>query len=179
MIEQLPHPTVADIEALTRLWEASVRATHHFLQEKDIAFYRPLAEKGIATVEKLYVTQDASGFTAFMGIESDKIEMLFVDPRHRGRQLGRRMVEYAVEKCGVRKVDVNEQNTQAVGFYHHMQFRPVSRDHADPAGKLYPILHMEIESRHPDAIPRFSNRQVNRTENDFLKESTAEEIENK
>lgn len=144
MIEQLSRPTVADIEALTRLWEASVRATHHFLKEEDIAFYRSLVEKGVATVERLYVTQDASGFTAFMGIEADKIEMLFVDPRHRGRQLGRRMVEYAVEKCGVRKVDVNEQNTQAVGFYRHMQFRPVSRDHADPAGKHHPILHMEL-----------------------------------
>lgn len=27
---------------LTDLWEASVRATHHFLQEEDIRFIRPL-----------------------------------------------------------------------------------------------------------------------------------------
>lgn len=146
MTERLLHPTFGDIEALTRLWEASVRATHDFLPEEDIAFYRPLAEEGIASVAELYVTRDASGFTAFMGIEAGKIEMLFVDPRHRGQGLGGRLIDFALRECGARQVDVNEQNTQAMGFYRHMGFRITGRDAQDPSGNPYPILHMEIGS---------------------------------
>ena len=32
----------ADYQALIALWEASVRATHHFLQEADIIALKPL-----------------------------------------------------------------------------------------------------------------------------------------
>ena len=32
----------ADYQALIALWEASVRATHHFLQEADITTLKPL-----------------------------------------------------------------------------------------------------------------------------------------
>lgn len=31
-----------DYQELVELWEASVRATHFFLKEKDIAFFKPL-----------------------------------------------------------------------------------------------------------------------------------------
>ncbi len=42
------------------------------------------------------------------------------------------------------KVDVNEQNPQAVGFYEHMGFRLVSKSELDGEGKPYPILHMQL-----------------------------------
>ncbi len=144
MPEQLFHPTSGDIEILTQLWEASVRATHHFLPAEEVDFYRPLAAEGIASIAELYVLRGTAGFKAFMGIEAGKIEMLFVDPRYRGQGLGGQLIDFALRECGVREVDVNEQNTQAVGFYIHMGFRIVRRDAVDPSGKPYPILHMEI-----------------------------------
>ncbi|ENH9207696.1 GNAT family N-acetyltransferase, partial [Vibrio vulnificus] len=45
---------------------------------------------------------------------------------------------------GVTKVDVNEQNPQAVGFYEHMGFKVVSRSPLDDMGKPFPILHMTL-----------------------------------
>lgn len=147
MTKQLFHPTFGDIEALTRLWEASVRATHDFLPEEEIAFYRPLAEEGIASAEELHVIRDGDGFIAFMGIEAGKIEMLFVDPRYRGRGLGEELIGLAIRERGARQVDVNEQNPQAVGFYRHLGFRVTGRNAVDPSGRPYPILHMEIGSR--------------------------------
>ena len=62
-------------------------------------------------------------------------------PRAEG--LGRELVEHVTVHCGVRRVDVNEQNAQAAGFYARMGFRVVSRDALDPSGRPYPILHLE------------------------------------
>lgn len=44
-------------------------------------------------------------------------------------------------------VDVDEQNTQAVGAYQRMGFAVSGRSSVDDAGRPYPLLHM----RQPDA----------------------------
>ncbi len=54
------------------------------------------------------------------------------------------LVEYALQHMKVTKVDVNEQNEQAVGFYEHVGFKTVSRSELDSLGMPYPILHMEL-----------------------------------
>ena len=134
MIEQLPSPAPHELDALTSLWESSVRATHRFLAPKDIEFYR-----------RIYVIRDnENGFAAFAGVEADMLEMLFVAPSARGKGLGRKLIEYLVVHRGIRRVDVNEQNTQAVGFYARMGFRVASRDALDPSGRPYPILHLTL-----------------------------------
>lgn len=84
------------------------------------------------------------GFTAFAGVAGDMLEMLFVAPGARGKGFGRQLVNYVTRHCGVRRVDVNEQNPQAAGFYERMGFRSAGRDAADPSGRPYPILHMEL-----------------------------------
>ncbi len=40
MIERIESPAPAELEALTDLWERSVRATHGFLAPEDTAFFR-------------------------------------------------------------------------------------------------------------------------------------------
>ena len=115
MIERIESPAPAELEALTDLWERSVRATHDFLAPEDIAFFRRMVrEEALPGVEELHVIGDEkNGFAAFAGVEAGKLEMLFVAPEKRGRGLGRELVEYLVARRGVRRVDVNEQNAQA------------------------------------------------------------------
>lgn len=145
MIEKLATPAAHELDALTDLWERSVRATHDFLAPEDIPFFRRMVrEEALSGVEELYVIRDSeNGFAAFAGIESDRLEMLFVAPSARGKGLGRELVEHVAVHCGVRRVDVNEQNAQAAGFYARMGFHIVSRDALDPSGRPYPILHLE------------------------------------
>lgn len=177
IIEHLTTPTPAELDALTALWEASVRATHAFLAPEDIPFFRQMVRREALPTVDLYViretgageseagksvaeesragnsgtgnsgTGNSCAFAAFAGIGGDMLEMLFVAPEARGRGLGRALVEYVTAHCGVRRVDVNEQNPQAAGFYRRMGFRTTRRDALDPSGKPYPILHMELE--HP------------------------------
>ena len=74
---------------------------------------------------------------AFLGVDGNNIEMLFVDPDKRGMGLGRELVKYAVCKLKCNKVDVNEQNEQAVAFYDRMGFVLQSRDDNDSSGKPF------------------------------------------
>jgi len=43
-------------------------------------------------------------------------------------------------------LDVNEQNTQALGFYLHQGFEIVGRSPKDGLGQPYPLLHMRRHS---------------------------------
>ena len=145
MIERLPSPAPHELDALTSLWESSVRATHRFLAPEDIEFYRRMVREEALQAVELYVIRDnENGFAAFAGVEADMLEMLFVAPSARGKGLGRILIEYLVAHRGIRRVDVNEQNTQAVGFYARMGFRFASRDALDPSGRPYPILHLTL-----------------------------------
>ncbi|WP_374755463.1 hypothetical protein [Runella slithyformis] len=44
----------------------------------------------------------------------------------------------------VQRVDVNEQNPQALGFYERMGFAVISRSALDGLGKPYPLLHLQL-----------------------------------
>lgn len=145
MIRHLVSPTPAELDALTDLWEGSVRATHDFLSEADIRFYRGVVRTQALPATALYVLYDAARRPiAFLGMEQEKIEMLFVACDHLHRGAGRRLVEYAVTRCGARRVDVNEQNVAAAGFYRRMGFRLLRRDALDASGRPFPILHLSL-----------------------------------
>ncbi|MEP7271974.1 MAG: acetyltransferase [Acidobacteriota bacterium] len=140
--------TEADLARLIEVWEASVRATHHFLSESDIAFLRPLVGHGLLKLERLVCVRGANGqVTAFAGISEHKLEALFIDPAGRGTGIGRNLLRYAVDNLGVTTVDVNEQNEQAVGFYLHMGFVTEGRSETDGLGKPFPLLHMRLRPR--------------------------------
>lgn len=135
----------SDYRALTELWEASVRATHHFLKREDILFYKTLIFNEYLGAVNLFYKKDAlNHITGFLGTSGDKIEMLFIDPAYRGNGIGRELLNYAVTCLGSEKVDVNEQNEQAVGFYLRFGFEVTGRSEVDSMGKPYPILNMEL-----------------------------------
>lgn len=60
---------------------------------------------------------------AFMEIEDKKLEMLFIKNSERGRGYGCQLLTYGIEKYGICKLIVNEQNPEAKGFYEHMCFK--------------------------------------------------------
>jgi putative acetyltransferase len=127
------------------VWEASVRATHDFLKEEDITYFKPLIlNEYLKAVDLRCVRNDQHQIVGFLGVAEEKIEMLFLDPDVRGKGIGKMLVDYALQKMHVTKVDVNEQNKQAVGFYEHVGFQRISRSELDALGMPYPILHMEI-----------------------------------
>ena len=134
-----------DFSRIVEVWEASVRKTHHFLTEADVESFEPLVEQELRSVAELACVRDGAGqVVGFVGVEKDKVEALFVHPEWRGQGTGRRLLEHAVRTLTATRVDVNEQNEQAVGFYQRMGFGVVGRSELDGLGKPFPLLHMRL-----------------------------------
>jgi len=60
------------------------------------------------------------------GGSEEKIEMLFIHPAKRGEGIGTLLNNFAVEQLGTNRVDVNEQNEQAVTFYKKLDTRSLA-----------------------------------------------------
>ena len=144
MITINPDRTPTLINALTALWERSVRATHHFLTEDDIQRLTPFVKMGLSGIDTLIIANDNSGPIAFMGIDAGKIEMLFVSPDYLGKGIGTELAVLGITHYQVRYVDVNEQNPQAAGFYRHIGFEMFERTERDEQGNPFPILKMKL-----------------------------------
>lgn len=128
------------------VWENSVRATHDFLTEEDIEFFKPIImEQAFPNVTLRCIKGDNNQIIGFVGVHEDKIEMLFIHDSARGKGVGKVLLGYAIVQLGAIKVDVNEQNPNAVGFYQHLGFQVTSRSATDDMGKPFPILHMELK----------------------------------
>ena len=132
------------VERLVGVWEHSVRATHTFLSEAEVAEIKPFVPQTLAGVETLVVAEKDDEPLGFMGVQDGRLEMLFLDPGARGQGLGRRLLEHGIERLGVRELTVNEQNPQAVGFYEHLGFKTYRRTELDEEGRPYPLLYMRL-----------------------------------
>ena len=112
---------VTDYPRLMEIWESAVLSTHDFLKEEDFIYY-----KGQLPVYFQYVNlfgfEQEGTLIGFMGIAEGNLEMLFIDNNYRGTGVGKKLITYAIDNLQVTKVDVNEQNIQAVGFYKHIGF---------------------------------------------------------
>ena len=137
--------TAEDYPELLAVWENSVRATHDFITEDDIAFFKPIIiEQAFPNVTLKCIKDENKTILGFVGVHECKIEMLFILNAARGKGIGKALLNFAVEQLAANKVDVNEQNPLAVGFYQHMGFKVASRSPLDDMGKPFPILHMEL-----------------------------------
>ena len=140
---RLEQPSRGDYQALIALWEASVRATHHFLPDEEIATLRELIlEHYFDAVTSLApaTTRDRRLLRGARGQHRDAV--------HRPGAAWGRGWPPASGRChrpaGATRVDVNEQNEQALGFYRHLGFEVVGRSPLDGQGKPYPLLHMTL-----------------------------------
>lgn len=135
------------IARLTQIWEGSVRATHNFLTEADIEKLRPLVQTGLKEIDNLWQVVDEKGISrGFMGTANSKLEMLFIEDTYRGNGIGGSIMSFLLEKHSINKVDVNEANEQAYGFYKRYGFKCYARSEYDEQGNNFPILHLEVKT---------------------------------
>src|SRR5919199_6166170 len=86
-----------DRERLLKLWERSVRATHHFLEDSDLLVLRPLVAEELASdaVDWWVLLSVKEALIGFLGFASNTIEGLFIDPDHHGQGGGKFLVAHA------------------------------------------------------------------------------------
>lgn len=139
------------IQELTEVWLCSVKSTHHFLTEQDIKKLYPLVSEALENVPFLLTAQNKENeYAGFMGIEGNKLEMLFIHPKAQKQGLGREFVNHALNAYRIGFVDVNEQNPDAYAFYRKMGFVCFGRSERDGLGNDFPLLHLKYARNHEE-----------------------------
>lgn len=134
------------VASLLNIWESSVKATHLFLSENEIQKIKEYVPAALKEISNLIIIEETSDKpVAFMGIEGNKIEMLFVAADERGKGFGKALIQYGIKNYAVNEVTVNEQNPLAIGFYEHLGFKVHKRTPVDEQGNPYPLLYMQLQ----------------------------------
>ncbi len=133
------------IAQLMKVWKDSVKETHLFLSDLEINNIQKYIPQAVTDISHLIITENENGVPiAFMGIDKQKLEMLFIAPKERGLGLGKKLIEYGIKEYSINELGVNEQNPQARGFYERMGFQVYKRTETDEQGRPYPILYMKL-----------------------------------
>lgn len=136
--------TTDDYPTLVEIWRSSVLATHDFLAESDFeAIAANLATSYFPAVTLTIATRQDEA-VGFAGTLAGQLEMLFVAADARRTGVGSALLTDVITNQGVTKVDVNEQNQDAVDFYLSHQFIQIDRSPLDSDGRPYPILHLVL-----------------------------------
>lgn len=136
------------INELLEVWESSVIATHNFLSSDEIKNIKKYVPQALINVAHLVIVENKDNIPiAFMGIEKKRLEMLFIQNNERGKGIGKKLLNYGINKHNINELTVNEQNINAKGFYEYMGFITYKREELDEQGNPYPILYMKLRSK--------------------------------
>ena len=104
------------IKQLLEVWEDSVKATHTFLSNKEIENIKKYVPHTLKNIPYLIIAKNKNDIpVAFMGIDGQKLEMLFIKNNERSKGLGKQLLNYGIEKFNIKELTVNEQNPAAKG----------------------------------------------------------------
>jgi putative acetyltransferase len=144
MSQQIRLASAGDYPRIMEIWESAVKATHDFLAEEDFNYFKEIIPRDFLPNLEVYLITDDHQAQGFASVAEGNLEMLFIHNDNRGKGYGKKLYEFMKEKTGLTKVDVNEQNPQAIGFYEKMGFRQTGKSEKDGSGKDYPIIHMSL-----------------------------------
>lgn len=144
-IYEVKERTPALLQELLEIWEKSVKATHLFLSDTEVDNIKEYVPKVLGEIPHLIVAEvNKESPAAFMGIDGQKLEMLFISDEERGKGVGKKLIQYGITSYSINELAVNEQNPLAKGFYEHMGFQVYKRTNTDEQGNPYPLLYMRL-----------------------------------
>ena len=135
--------SVDERDRLFEIWHDAVKATHHFLDDAAFDEIADLVKtKYLPSKDFLVAVDDTDSPVGFMGTNENEVESLFIDPDCFGKGIGKAFIDHMKSHHAEVRLEVNEQNPKAVGFYEASGFKVVKRDETDDHGRPFPILHM-------------------------------------
>lgn len=144
MSQNIRLATAEDYPRIMEIWESAVNATHDFLAEEDFNYFKEAIPRDYLPHLEVYLITENNESKGFASVAEGNLEMLFIHNDTRGKGYGKTLYQFMKEKTGLTKVDVNEQNPQAIGFYEKMGFKKTGRSEKDGSGKNYPLIHMSL-----------------------------------
>jgi len=136
--------TPQDAARNLEIWRAAVDATHDFLSPQHRAEIDGIVAGWLPTAALWVLVDEADRSLGFMALSGAHVDALFIDPMLHGRGLGRALITHARSLHDGLTLDVNEQNSPAVGFYERLGFKRTGRSPTDGQGRPYPLVHMAL-----------------------------------
>ena len=133
-----------DAADIVEIWRTSVDATHDFLSSHDRVAIEELVAEFIPKADLDLLVDEDDTPHAFLKMDGAIIDALFVSGDRLGKGLGSKLMRRALDHHGAQKLDVNEQNPQAVEFYRRWGFEVTGRSELDDHGRPYPTLRMTL-----------------------------------
>ncbi|WP_415326004.1 GNAT family N-acetyltransferase [Chryseobacterium sp. MMS23-Vi53] len=144
MSNQIRIATSQDYPRIIEIWKSAVKATHDFLSEEDFNYFKEVIPRDYLPNLEVYLIIENGEAQGFASVAEGNLEMLFIHNDVRGKGLGKELYQFMKEKTGLTKVDVNEQNPQAICFYEKLGFKQIGRSEKNGSGKDYPMIHMSL-----------------------------------
>lgn len=139
-------------EQLLDVWEKSILATHDLLSATDFQEIKEIDATINFNAFDVYCLLDTNNVIGFLGTANRKVEMLFLSPEQFGKGHGKKLLNFAVQDLNVDKVDVNEQNTNAVEFYSKFGFKTHERRDNDEQRKKISIITNGTKNRKAELL---------------------------
>ncbi|EPY02408.1 acetyltransferase [Magnetospirillum fulvum] len=133
-----------DLPHVMEIWRRAVDATHHFLSPEDRVAIEAELSTFLPQVSLTLAVDQSDRPLGFMFLHDGHMEALFIHPDHHGQGIGTALVAEALARHPELTTDVNEQNSQAIGFYQRLGFERIGRSDKDGQGRPYPLLHLRF-----------------------------------
>ena len=151
------------LDSMLKIWEDSVRASHFFLKDNDIAEIKEEVKTAFSSLTNILVAKIGGEFSGFIGVSEKTIEMLFVSPKFFGIGLGKRLILEAINAFFAEQdkilVDCNEENKKGLHFYQKLGFNRYGRSDKDTSGRDFPIINFVITKK--ELVSKLKNSDSN------------------
>lgn len=124
-MENIRNFDMKDLEIIMDIWLNSNIDAHSFIDEN---YWRSNYDmvKELMPKADLYVYEVEEDIVGFIGIQDNYIAGIFIDQNFRGKNIGKKLLDFGKERYEILSLDVYKENTGALNFYLREDFEVAS-----------------------------------------------------
>ncbi len=124
-MENIRNFDMKDLESIMDIWLNSNIDAHSFIDEN---YWRSNYDmvKELMPKADLYVYEVEEDIVGFIGIQDNYIAGIFIDQSFRGKNIGKKLLDFGKERYEILSLDVYKENTRALNFYLREDFEVAS-----------------------------------------------------
>lgn len=123
------HLKETDIDIIAKIWLDTNIKSHDFISKKYWESNFNMV-KNLFLQSEIYVYEDKQTIQAFVGIENDYIEGIFVSNEFQSQGIGKLLLDFVKSKKVNLYLNVYQKNIRAVNFYQREGFK-IQRENLD------------------------------------------------
>ena len=133
-----------DIDRVMQIWLKSNINAHMFIEESYWVMNYNLVKDTYIPMSKTFVYEENSRIKGFISlIDGNYIGALFVDINCQGQGIGKKLMEYLINRYEKLSLSVYKQNEKAVSFYKNSGFKIVTEQENEDSGFIEYVMCLE------------------------------------